>query len=64
VFLFCFFITPYQSGFTYYRCAFALAFAFHDFARAHWLAIMEAEGRREALDLATVESDNVASAVK
>jgi hypothetical protein len=38
--------------------------ALHDLARAHWLAIMEAEGGRETLDLATVEGDNVASAVK
>ena len=64
VFLFCFFITTYKSGFTCYGCAFALMLAFHDVARTDWLTIMEAEGRREALDLATVESDNVASAVK
>ena len=38
--------------------------AFHDVARTDWLTIMEAEGRREALDLATVEGDNVASAVE
>tara|TARA_B100000927_G_scaffold290039_1_gene287906 strand:+ start:1297 stop:1446 length:150 start_codon:yes stop_codon:yes gene_type:complete len=39
-------------------------FALHDFTRADWLAIVSAIGGREALDLATVEGDNVASAVK
>jgi len=62
--VFILFFASYASGFTCHGCVFTLVFALHDFTRADWLAIVSAIGGREALDLATVKSDNVASAVK
>ena len=58
------FFAPYASSLADYRGPLTFGFSFHYFACADWLAIMGAEGGREALDLVAVESDNVASAVK